>query len=370
MRLISAVYIFISAMILLTGCSDGGEVTGITISTDWIAMTMTETRTISASVQGGDADIEWQSSDESVATVSGGVITPVSPGTTNITAGAVEFTSDPCEVHVAEEWILYSNGTQLRVITPNDSMEIAIPGTDGAEYDISGPMLWTNKGIVYHTIAPFDYSYLWFKPFDDNHANMITGDTIEPIYDIRPNPDGGIFLTVYQDIHALDPTSTFGQYINSEHLYYSREGVKMEGLDISPDGSQFVSSCRLGTSPRMVLFDLAGESSEPTDTLPITYMAVCPRFNPDGNKIAYGYATTVGRLWLIELSGESPSNVITEGQEIVGLDWSPDGSEIVMCIRNMVNEYELWIGDPVAETTRKLVSAQPSTEGYFPQWVD
>lgn len=357
--------------ILFMGCSEEGDVTGINLSTDWIAMTMSETRTISASAQGGgDVDIEWQSSDESVAMVSGGIITPVGPGTANITASGAEFTSDPCKVHVAEEWILYTDGSQLRVITPDDSTDLIFEGTEVNDTEIEGPMLWMDEGIVFHTLAPFNYSYLWFKDFCDDDANKVTGDTIEPIYDIRPNLEEGVFLTVYQDIHTLDPTTTYSEYVNSEHLYFSSPELKMEGLDISPDGSQFVTACRIGTSPRMILFNLDGEFSEPVDTMSITYMAVCPRFNPDGDKIAYGYATTVGRLWLIDISGGTPENVISEGQEIAGLDWSPDGSEIVMCVRNMANEYELWIGDPVSGSTRKLNSAASSNEPYFPQWVD
>jgi len=371
MRFCLAIILAAVIPLFMVGCSDdGGDVTGISLSTNWLALTMSQTGNVSATTQGGSADIEWHSSNPSVATVSGRIITPISTGTSQITASAVEFTSAPCEVHIAEDWILYSDGTQLRLIDPADTSDMPIPGTDNSEFEVKGPMLWMANGIVYHTLAPFDYSYLWFKPFDGGDAYMITPDTIEPIYDIRANPEGGFFLTVYQDIHALNSTTPFQQYVNSEHLYYSREGVTMEGLDISPDGDKFVTACRLGTSPRMVLFDLNGESSMPTDTLDVTYLAVCPRFDPSGDKIAYGYATTVGRLWTVDIPSGTPVNVITEGREIAGLDWSPDGSEIVMCVRNMLNEYELWIGNPTTGATRKLNSAQASTKPYLPQWVD
>jgi len=361
---------------LFSGCSGNGDgdPTSIELSTTWIAMTTSETRQLEATIYSDgnivDADIEWISGDNSIATVSGGVISPVDTGIVEITAlsGAIE--SEPCSVHIAEEWILYSDGTQLRVITPDNDRDMAIPGTALSEYDIDGPMVWLENGIAYHTLAPFNYSYLWYRPFGSEQAHMVTGDTIEPIYDIRPNLTGGIFLTVYQDIHTLNPSQTFSQYINADHLYYTRSGVKLEDFDISPDGASFVSACRLGTSPRFVLFDLDGAASEPTDTLPVAYMASCPRFNPTGDKIAYGYATTVGRVWLIETSGGSAVNIISEGQEVAGLDWSPDGTRLVMCIRNMVNEYELWIGDPETGATQKLTNAESSSERYFPQWVD
>ncbi len=370
MKLLKAIIIVVAAIFLVSGCSDQGDIIGITLSTNWIAMTTSQTRSITATTQGGNASIEWHSSDESIAIVNDGIITAISKGTVAITASTDDISSEPCSVHIAEDWILYSDGDQLRLISPDDSLELAIPGTGGAEFNIKGPLLWTNQGIVYTTLAPFNYSYLWFLPFDGAVSRMITPDTIEPIYDIRPSPAGGVFLTVYQDIHSLNPTQTFPEYINSEHLYYSRSGVKMEGLDISADGTKFITACRLGTSPRLILFDLDGESSQPIDTLQVTYLAACPRFNPTGDKIAYGYATTVGRVWTINVSGGAPSNVITEGQEIAGISWSPDGTQLAMCVRNVLNQYELWIGNPSTGGTRKLTSAQPSPRPYFPQWID
>ncbi len=373
MKKIVAMLFIIPAMLLFTSCSDnGGTPDSVSISPDWIALTTAQTRTIHATAHGGNAsaDFQWHNSDAGVVTVNSGILTPVGPGTATVYATADGIDSEVCTVHVAEDWILYSDGEQLRIITPDDDRDMPIPGTDGSDYTILGPMVWLDYGIAYHTTAAYNYSHIWFRPFDSEEANMITPDTIEPIYDIRANPDGGILLTVYADLHSLDPRITFDQYVNADHLYYSLEGVKLEGFDVNPDGDQFVSTCRFGTIPKMVLFDLDGAASAPTDTLPITYITSCPRYDPAGTHVAYGYRTTVGRLWLIPTDGGIATNIITEGRDIPGLDWSPDGSWIAMCVQNMAGEFELWIGDPATGATTKLIEAAPSTEFYFPQWVD
>ena len=97
-----------------------------------------------------------------------------------------------------------------------------------------------------------------------------------------------------------------------------------------------------------------------------TVLANCPRYSPDGNKIAYGY---MGRLW-VSTSGGAPSEVLSEGEEIAGLSWSPDGASVVMCVSNAVGRHELWFGEIATGVTTKLTNAQSSANPYFPQWIE
>ncbi len=64
-----------------------------------------DTRTLSASVEPEDADLTdiiWTSSDESIATVSGGVVTAVKEGNVTITASTANGTTDSVEITVTE----------------------------------------------------------------------------------------------------------------------------------------------------------------------------------------------------------------------------------------------------------------------------
>ncbi|MCD6501556.1 hypothetical protein J7L01_03060, partial [bacterium] len=193
------IIITLFALALFWGCGEKGsnppnndDVTDIAISTRWTAMTDSETRTISAKAYDSDgveveADIQWSSSAPSVATVGGGTICGVSAGIALITAEAGGATSEPCTVYVADQWILYSGNDGLRIITPDNETDLAIPGTHAAK----GPVLWQSQGIMFAAAAPYTFSYLYFRPFDAESSVFVFDGFIEPIYDIRPSAMGG-----------------------------------------------------------------------------------------------------------------------------------------------------------------------------------
>ncbi|MCD8358758.1 MAG: Ig-like domain-containing protein [Oscillospiraceae bacterium] len=78
------------------------DVTGVTLDKTEAALTVGETLTLTATVEPEDATdptVTWTSSDESVATVTGGVVTAVAAGTATITAAAGDC-SATCAVTV------------------------------------------------------------------------------------------------------------------------------------------------------------------------------------------------------------------------------------------------------------------------------
>ncbi|RKZ31522.1 hypothetical protein DRQ36_01745 [bacterium] len=363
--------ILLASLLFLAGCGEeNGDVTpvSVSVSTHWIAMTTSETRVISATIHGDGGTIDWASSDNSVVTVSGGIISPIGEGTALITASAGDCTSDPCTVHVAEDWILYTDNEGLRVITPENERDMPIPGTSGATSTISGPLLWCDNGIVYQIDGPYGYSYLWFRPFSSDEARMISEDTLPTINDIRKKPDGGIFVSLLPNIYEFDESSTFPVF-GDEYKYFGIDGQRIDGFDISPDCNSFVAMCPTGGND-LVIFTLQGSESSPIDTLPVNYYATCPRFSPDGSEIAFSYGTLAGNVWLVSTGGSTPVSVISEGDDIAGFDWSPGGDRVVMCVRNPAMQFELWLGNVLTGETDKLTNATVGSLEYIPQWVD
>jgi len=359
--------LIIPVLLLHVGCgteSESEDVISVEISTHWIPVTTSEVREINAIAYGDsgptDADFEWSSSNPSVATVSGGNIYPSSPGTTIVAATADGFTTDPCTVHVAEDWIIYAGNSGLRIISPDNNRDMPIKGTSEA----AGPILWTNTGIYYNTPALWGYSYLWFRAFNSDSAWMVTADTLDEIHDIRLNPDGGYFVASYPNIYALDANR--GLPGIADYLYIHDDSVYYEDMDISPNNDGFVARVsRMGYSTRLLIFDMDGN---PEDTIALVGVN-CPRFNPTGTKVAYGYSA---RIYIADLT-TNPISIgyyISEGEGIRGLSWSGDGGEIAMCVLNSVSDYELWIGNPGTGETNRLTNAQSSSEYYFPQWID
>lgn len=75
--------ILLSISLCLIACEENGEVT-IKLSGDSSVM-INETISLSAKASDNSTDFDWDSSDESIATVSGGIVTGISEGTVTIT---------------------------------------------------------------------------------------------------------------------------------------------------------------------------------------------------------------------------------------------------------------------------------------------
>lgn len=345
-------------------CSKNNEVeiTSVAISTHFVPLTLSSNIQITAVAKNKgeivNANFSWGSSDNHIATVSGGHITPLNPGTALITASAGGLTTEPCTVEVADDWILYAGSDGLRIITPENTRDRRIPGTMGA----GGPMLWDNSGIVYHTSAPFDYSYLWFRPWNSDSARMLVLDTLVTVHDIRKHPDGGYLVVSYPGIYRIPSSSAIAD-LTPDLLFWNIPNVSFQDFDVNRTGDRIVAMVRVGYAPRLIVFTLSGT---PLDTLAMA-SALCPRFKPDGSRVAFG---NMGRMWIVNIDGSNLREVIREGSEIEGISWSPDGASVAMCIRNIAGNFELWLGNPATGATTKLTNAQASTKYFFPQWID
>jgi len=340
------------------------DVTDVLISTDWLAITDSETVTISArTFDGGtsvNAPIIWKTSDAQVATVSGGAVSGRGDGVALITAEAGGVESEPCSVHVAGEWIVYSGAESLRMITPDNTRDMAVPGTFPAEL----PILRLPTGIVYAGAADITpYSYLLFRPFDGDSTERVFADRIEPIRDIRRSPSGNILLSKFggNAIYSFPSARGLSGEID-DYIALAFDGVDIREFDVSPSGGYIVDATT-PVGPRMLFLSATGA---PLDTL-ITTNGRCPRFSPDGSKVAYGSSA---RLWIADVATLVRSELLSEGLAIEGLSWSPDGARIAICVRNPLGKYDLWIGNTTTGATQRLTNAEPADKRYFPHWAD
>ena len=141
------------ALVLLSSCEKGIDVTSVGLSETSISLTMGETTTLVATVVPSIADysvIKWISSDPSVATVSEGRVQVHKAGTAMITASAGGVTSEICTVTVrssgeiaaepsdeaseAEVEAVTGEGTEAESEAESDAAEEPETGTeDGTE---------------------------------------------------------------------------------------------------------------------------------------------------------------------------------------------------------------------------------------------
>lgn len=120
--------------ILRNGSSGGGSgetvpATGISLDKITLSFTTATTQTLTATVEPSNSTdkVTWESSNTGIATVSGGVVTPVSNGSCTITAKAGSYSAS-CEVTVAVEseivtYTITNNLTNVSTNNPSTSVE-------------------------------------------------------------------------------------------------------------------------------------------------------------------------------------------------------------------------------------------------------
>ena len=123
----------------LTVSSDIISVTGVSLSENTASLTIGESLTLTATVapaNASDKTVVWTSSDESIATVANGVVTPVAVGAATITVKTVDgdYTQN-CELTIADAAV---------ATTMTDSR-------DNKEYKITtiGNQVWMAENLAY-----------------------------------------------------------------------------------------------------------------------------------------------------------------------------------------------------------------------------
>lgn len=94
---------------------------------------------LTATVNGSDGEVEWTTSDQTVATVRRGMVTAVGAGTATITAAIESGVSATCTVTVSERTVTISQTTANLVIGGEDSVQLSATASDG------GVITWTSS---------------------------------------------------------------------------------------------------------------------------------------------------------------------------------------------------------------------------------
>ena len=141
------------------------------------------------------------------------------------------------------------------------------------------------------------------------------------------------------DVYFMNTTSGESRRITSD----SSRG--MNGVDISPDGSQVVYSIRYWRNDS-TQYDVAVVSTLGGSSKKIVERGSDARWQPDGKRIGYlrdkngGSQTGKAELWTIKPDGSDNRCELVDSVSIIaeGFCWSPDGQSICW-IRNFNNEY-------------------------------
>jgi Tol biopolymer transport system component len=300
-------------MALASACADGSNPAGIGLSVAVVRVApeaaelrLGERVALLATVLDGAGQTvtgvvpTWSSSNPEVATVtSSGLVTPVAPGTTTVTAtvqgkfGRVTITVGQRAVASvtldADEVTMTEGATRQLVATAKDSLGNVISGL---------VVQWTST--------------------DPSIAEVGALGTVTAL---RPG-----MVHINARVHGRTAYATIGVTANRPYvLLYDAwsgvagEGAKFYGLDIDDENAAPVTPLDAG--------DWGGR----------------PRPSPDGTRVLFsGTVGGVAGLYVLNVNGGGTQRLVN-GQYYVEPSWSPDGTRIVFVHRPPNRESEIWV---------------------------
>ncbi len=172
---------------------NGAGITGITLSQSSATMAVGETLKLTAAIEQEDEterDIKWSSSDDSVASVSGGLVTAKSIGSATITA-SVGNVSAECAVTVADNAVKVTG-----IVLDNTSLDLVINETATLKATVL-PTDATNKSVTWQNLNPDIVSF-------NQSTGEITALSVGTARIIAKTTDGG--HTADCEINVYDDT--------------------------------------------------------------------------------------------------------------------------------------------------------------------
>ena len=118
----------------------------ITLNKNALALVVGSSETLTANLNGIDGDVEWTSSDLTIATVENGVVTAVAVGNCTITAKCGEYEAT-CTVNVNDALAITLSETALALFE-NETATLTATANDGKEYSF----VWTSSNPSVATV--------------------------------------------------------------------------------------------------------------------------------------------------------------------------------------------------------------------------
>lgn len=229
-------------------------------------------------------------------------------------------------------YLIASDGgaiTQLTHETVTTPLGVGEWYTGGSQIVFSQSRVLESVNAVYVT-----------EPVPDAPATLLFETGSQQFSALSVAPDGE--RIAYAILTDFPPSRDSDAYIwsngSSRYVY---GGVRIFGLDWSPDGSQLVFSTDISGTNQLWTLRLNGE-----DPVQLTFgpgNAYQPAWSPDGSQIAFaGDAGGDWDIWVMPSSGGEPRRLTGFAGEEGSPDWSPDGSKICF-YRNDNGVNDLWI---------------------------
>ncbi|MBN1827475.1 MAG: PD40 domain-containing protein [Candidatus Eisenbacteria bacterium] len=175
---------------------------------------------------------------------------------------------------------------------------------------------------------------IYVKALDRETPLRLTDDPLPETY-AAWSPDGTrIAFARLGDLQKVCVVPASGGAVDT--LYSLRPALV--GLDWSPDGRWLAFSAwgEEGMPPRIVLLDIeTGEIRAMTNPTPQYSCDFMPRFSPDGSTIAFIRSGPIFQqdVHLISLEGGQPRRLTRSQGRIEGMDWAPEGRDIVFAAK-------------------------------------
>lgn len=223
--------------------------------------------------------------------------------------------------------------------------------------------LWLQDGA--------ESSGVWVLSSGETSPHMVSrgaGDFSSPAW----SPDGKslAFIRLGASTGELFTASLeSGEQRVITHLFPTRYGLLNRHLDWSPDGRWFaVDDTESGSEPLAIfLVDVAtGHKRRLTKPDPFLVGDTDPRFSPDGRWISFirVYHRAYQELFLISPDGARVRQLTTDGKQISGSDWMPDGRTIIFG-SDRDGDFRLWRITVDAPQPSRTVQPTP-VYGDFP----
>lgn len=237
---------------------------------------------------------------------------------------AIDYAAETYEIDPdsAGIWLIRPDGTEKRMLLRAATHPSWAPDSNWLAVIYGGADVWKIKADA-DSLTRLTFAGRNLFPSWSSQGDLIA-------YDSNLLSHGGYAIWLMESDGTDSRLLVSGRVAN-----WHPNGRALIFLGRIPDVGLGIVHYDLVDSTRTLLFD-AGE----TDILRYA------KYSPDGEKIAFNWSN--GYVWVMGFDGANPHQLTTgSGQD--GMDWSPDGMQIVYA-----TEMGLWISDSDGSEARQL----------------